>query len=223
MKNKSETQPAAGQRLILTGVISLGVVLLLIAILIVTMQGTLITPLPTGQDNNFTGITRIDPPRPMPNFTLTDQYGEPLELYALRGKFTLFTFGFTHCPDVCPLTLNDFQAIQRELGVLADDVNFVFISVDGKRDTPEVLKNYFAQRDLTDFIAMTGTETALREIGTPYNLQFVYGEPDANGNYSVDHTAGSFLLDSAGRWVARYVFGIETSLIVDDMRILLES
>lgn len=223
MPEKHAPRPINGGLLMLTGVTSLGVVLVLIAILIVTMQNSLINPAATGQDNNFTGITRIDPPRPMPNFTLIDQYGEPLQRSDLGGKLTLFTFGFTHCPDICPLTLNDFKTIQRDLGDSATNINFVFISVDGKRDTPEVLRRYFEQRGLENFIGMTGTEAQLREIGTPYNLQFVYGEPDANGNYTVDHTAGSFVLDAEGRWIARYVFGIETSLIVDDLRDLLGS
>lgn len=223
MKDKHNITPANSQTLILTGIISLGIVLFLIAILIVTMQGTLITPGDTGQDNDFTGITRIDPPQPMPNFTLTNQHGEPIKLSDLHGKFVLMSFGYTHCPDVCPLTLSDFKLIQRNLGDLSDQVNFVFISVDGSRDTPEVLRRYFEQRELDNFIGMTGTEAQLREIGTPYNLHFSYGQPDANGNYSVEHTAGSFLLDKEGHWVSRYVFGIDPSLIVDDIRQLMGS
>jgi len=172
---------------------------------------------------DFDGSTALKPPREMPDFTLTNQHGEPMRLSDLRGKPTLMSFGFTHCPDICPLTLNEFRQIQADLDEAGDDVNFVFISVDGARDTPEVLASYFRVRGIDDFVGLTGEEEELRRIGVDYGLFFEYGEPDENGFYNVDHTAGALLLDADGMWVMRYAYGTEKEVIVEDLEAMLAS
>jgi len=173
------------------------------------------------QDENFDGSTMIDPPREMPDFTLINQDGEPLSLSDMQGKPVLLSFGYTNCPDVCPLTLNEYRQIQEELEELGDEVTFVFISVDGQRDTPEMLKRYFAVRGIDDFIGLTGEEADLRRLGVNYGLYFEYGEPDENGYYLVDHTASSFLLDANGNWIMSYAFGTDRTVIVEDLRELI--
>lgn len=167
--------------------------------------------------DEFDGTTQIDPPRAMPDFTLTNQDSELTSLSDLQGKYVLMTFGYTHCPDVCPLTLNEFRRIRESLGDLADHVEFVFISVDGTRDTPEAIKQYFDTRKLDGFIGLTGDEVDLQKLGVDYGLFFEIGEDTSQGGYLVDHTAGSYLLDPAGRWIMRYQFGILPSLIIDDL------
>ena len=67
-------------------------------------------------NEQYTGITAMDPPQPMPDFTLTDQHEGPLHLHTLQGQPTLIVFGFTHCPDVCPLTLQELRKIRDNLG-----------------------------------------------------------------------------------------------------------
>lgn len=173
------------------------------------------------QDENFDGSTMIDPPREMPDFTLINQNGEPLSLSDMQGKPVLLSFGYTNCPDVCPLTLNEYRQIQEELEELGDEVTFVFISVDGQRDTPEMLKRYFAVRGIDDFIGLTGEEADLRRLGVNYGLYFEYGEPDENGYYLVDHTASSFLLDANSNWIMSYAFGTDRTVIVEDLRELI--
>lgn len=164
-------------------------------------------------------ITRIEPPLDMPDFTLTNQQGESINLSDLRGKPVLLTFGFTHCLDVCPITLGEMRKIHNDLDNLGDDLHFVFVSVDGERDTPEVLSNYFTTLRVDSFIiGMTGTENAVREMGIPYGLDFRYDEADALGNYTVEHTAGMFLLNSEGQWIRRYTYGMESDDIVTDLR-----
>ena len=166
----------------------------------------------------FDGSTSIESPQIMFDFTLINQDDEVTRLSDLQGKMTLLSFGFTHCPDVCPLTLGEFRAIQSQLGEDAEQVNFVFISVDGSRDTPDVLKRYLELQQVPDFIALTGDEDYLREVGKDYDLRFEADEPDADGNYQVAHTAGSFLFDEDGRWIMRYSYGIERTIIVNDIR-----
>jgi len=174
------------------------------------------------QEDGFIGVEVIDPPRAMPDFTLTTHQNGSLSLSELRGQPTLMFYGFTHCPDICPLTLLEMQTIREALGDDGDLVNFVFISVDGQRDTPERLARYFELRQVDDFvIGLTGTESDVRRVGADYGVKFIYGEVDANGNYAVDHTASAFLLDADGYWIKKYAFGTEHELIVEDLQGLL--
>jgi protein SCO1/2 len=176
------------------------------------------------QDDAFDGIDVFSPPRAVPDFTLTSHTNEPLSLSDLEGKPILLSFGFTNCPDICPLTLNEFKQVREALGETGDDVQYLFISVDGSRDTPDVLANYFRVRRLDDFmLGMTGEEVDLRRIGVDYNLRFEYGPVDENGRYNVDHTAGSFLIDAEGNYVAKFAFGTESDVIADYIANLLEN
>src|SRR5690606_25719763 len=113
--------------------------------------------------------------------------------------------------------------IREELGNLADDIDYVFVSIDGERDTPEVLNTYLTTLRVNDFIVgMTGTEAELREFTRPLGVEFIYNEPDRFGNYTVDHTAGTFLLDANQNWVRRYRYGIQSSLIAEDIRAFMQ-
>jgi protein SCO1/2 len=153
----------------------------------------------------FDGVTRVEPPRPLQDFTLTNQENQPTSLRSLRGQYTLLLFGFTHCPDICPLTLLKYKRIKDELGELGNQINFVFISVDGERDTPERLKPYLRNFD-ESFIGLTGDEATLRRLGTDYNLFFEKRPGTTPENYLVDHTASTFLVDPDGNLVAIYPY-----------------
>ena len=175
------------------------------------------------EDGEFDGKAEISPPRDMPDFTLTNQDGDPTSLSDLRGKYVLMSFGYTHCPDVCPLTLNEFRRIRESLGDKAENVAFVFVSVDGERDTPAALSSYFETRQLEGFIGLTGEEAELRKLGVDYGLFFEKSEGTSDGGYLVDHTAGSYLLNPDGQWIMRYQFGVMPSLIVEDLEAFINS
>src|SRR5689334_1476352 len=89
-------------------------------------------------------------------FHLVDQDGKPYSDADLRGKWHLVFFGYTHCPDVCPTTLNELSLALDRLGAKRDQVGIVFITVDPERDTPETLKSYIASFD-APVTALTGT------------------------------------------------------------------
>jgi len=169
----------------------------------------------------FDGILAIDPPVDIPAFELTDSMGRSVRLADFRGGHTLLTFGFTHCPDICPLTLNDFARIRRLLGDLAENITFVFISVDGKRDTPAALRQYFEFRQLNDISALTGDEASVQALGEPFGLSFEINDEDRSDGYMINHSTGSYLLDQAGRWIKRYQFGVPPDAIAADLRSLL--
>ena len=176
-------------------------------------------PLPTPAPP--TAGTRINP-REVADFTLTSQTGEPFSLSDARGKVVLLYFGYTFCPDICPTTLADFVRVKQNLGSAADDVVFLFVSVDGERDTPEVIKRYLGAFD-TDFVGVTGEEQEIRKIGVDYGLFFEKQKVEGtSASYLVDHTAASFLLDQQGRLRITYPYGIPPEVITTDILNLLE-
>ncbi len=153
----------------------------------------------------------VNPPRPMPDFTLTNHDGAPTRLSDFRGRLVVLFFGYTHCPDVCPLSLSDMRRVKAALGDEAERVAFVFISVDGARDTPEVLRRYVKVFD-ADFHGLTGDERTVREVALEYGAKFRANKAQsANPDlYTVDHTAYTYLLDAEGRW--RAMWGLSTSV-----------
>jgi protein SCO1 len=151
------------------------------------------------------------------DFTLIDQQGQETHLHDLRGQFVLLAFGYTHCPDICPITLATFRRIKEQLGDQAAQVTFVWVSVDGTRDTPERLREYISMFDPA-FVGMTGDEAASRAAISAFNGDFTlntYG--GLRENYTVDHTASTFLVDPQGRWVRTYSYGTNASVIAQDV------
>ncbi len=174
------------------------------------------------EDNDLRETFLFDEPRPLDDFTLTNHLGEAMRLSDLRGRPTLLFFGYTHCPDICPTTLSEFTVVKRELGTAADDVNFVFVSVDGERDTPAVIADYIGQFD-ADFIGMTGVPDDVRAIGEDFNLFFEYQRADVNGDYLVDHSASSFLIGADGQFYGAFPYQTLPEDIAATLRILLDS
>lgn len=143
--------------------------------------------------NVYDGSTVIDPPRQLQDFTLTTQTGAPLSLSELRGRIALLFFGYTHCPDFCPATLLAYRRIEEMLGDNAGEVAFVFISVDGERDTPEVVADYLDERGVADFVTgMTGDEATVQRVGADYGLYVdILRATETDEDYLVDHSVGT--------------------------------
>ncbi len=177
------------------------------------------TPQPAGPP---TAGTPLDPPREVADFTLTSQAGEPLSLSDLEGRLVLLYFGYTFCPDICPTTLAELVYVRRNLGDQADEVQVVFVSVDGERDTPEVLRHYLGAFD-ESFLGLTGEEMEIRKIGADYGLYFEKREVEGtSADYLVDHTAASFLIDRQRRLRMIYGYGTPADVISSDIQRLLE-
>lgn len=161
----------------------------------------------------------VDPPKGLTDFTLTSHTGEPLSLSDLRGKPILLFFGYTSCPDVCPTTMAEFRQVKRALGERGDDAAFVFISVDGSRDSPERVVAFVKQFD-PNFIGLTGDEGKIEAIAGEYFLFFakaeISGTPSAAG-YLMDHTGYSYLIDGQGRLRVIYPYGTAASVMVNDL------
>lgn len=113
-----------------------------------------------------------------------------------QGKVTVLFFGFTNCPDVCPLTMSKFAGALDGME-RADDVRFLFVSVDPERDTPEVLQRYtggFGDR----FVGLRGDIATLRDLTKRYRVTFSHGEADEHGHYDVSHSSAAFVFDRDG-------------------------
>lgn len=160
----------------------------------------------------------LDEPKPLTDWTMPSSTGSDLSLSDLRGTYALLFFGYTHCPDFCPTTLGDFKLVKRELGDAASDVSFVMVSVDGKRDTPEVLARYMTTFDPA-FIGVSGDGATLDPVAKEYGLYYKLRTDEANGgNYPVDHTTLSYLVDREGRLIAMYPYEMTPEDIAADMR-----
>ena len=144
-------------------------------------------------------------PRTVPNFQLTDQDGRVFNLESVRGRWTLLFFGYTFCPDVCPVTLAALAETRAQLAAsgAAERLQVVFVSLDPARDTPERLGKYVRFFDPA-FIGVTGSEAALAALTRPLGVSAFKGEADAEGNYTVEHTAAVMLLDPQARLVGLF-------------------
>ncbi|MFW5709217.1 MAG: SCO family protein [Chloroflexota bacterium] len=169
------------------------------------------------------GISIIAPPQDLLDFTFVANTGEPLSLSDLEGQYILLSFGYTHCPDVCPANLLDYRQIKRSLGELSDNVTFMFISVDPERDTPEFLDRYLERYD-PSFIGLSGEHEELSRIARDYNLFWEIRDNTGTGaGYLVDHTASRFLISPTGELIRVYSFTTTPQAIEADLRALLDA
>ena len=129
-------------------------------------------------------------------FALVDQTGRPFTADDLAGKPRLLYFGYTSCPDVCPTTLAEIANWIGALGADAARARFVFVTVDPERDTVPVLKEYLAAFS-PRLIGLTGDPAAVDRMLDAYHV-FRARVPEANGGYSMNHTATMFLVDADG-------------------------
>ncbi|HAI47623.1 MAG TPA: SCO family protein [Stenotrophomonas sp.] len=121
--------------------------------------------------------------------------GRTVSISALRGKPTLLFFGFTHCPEVCPLSLVKAVQLKRRLGPLAADLQVVFVTVDPQRDTPAHLRQYLAAFDPA-FIGLSGDEAGTRAVAESLGVSYQrVGDGEAA---TFEHTASWFLLGADG-------------------------
>ena len=138
------------------------------------------------------------PARAVSDFTLTDQEGTPQKFSSLRGRTALVFFGFSNCPNVCPPTLQKLRQVQRALQK-SGALSTVFVSVDGERDTPAVMKAYLEPFQ-PGFIGLTGDPRDVRAIAAQFSAVFFKGPAiDAKGGYNVEHTSQVYLVDRDGR------------------------
>jgi len=135
-------------------------------------------------------------------FQLVDQSGATVTERNLQGKPSLIFFGFTHCPDVCPTTLFEMSELLRAMGKDADRVNAYFISVDPERDSAAAMKDYLSSFD-PHLKGLTGDPEAIAKVLSAYRV-YAKRVPLKDGDYTMDHTALTYLMDRDGKFVAPF-------------------
>ncbi|MEO1265459.1 MAG: SCO family protein [Pseudomonadota bacterium] len=136
-------------------------------------------------------------------FELTDQNGQTFSSQQLDGKPFLVFFGFTHCPDVCPTTLNEVANHLDDEKVKASGLRAVFISVDPERDKPEQMKDYVASFN-PEIVALTGTEEQIADVAKKYRAY--YAKVPQDDDYTMDHSALVYLMDANGQYAGSFNF-----------------
>jgi protein SCO1/2 len=149
-------------------------------------------------------------------FTLTDQNGKVYTDKNLRGHWTLLYFGYTHCPDVCPLTLQLMGDVMDKLGAKAARVTPLFITVDPARDTPAVMQQYVAVFG-KQFIGLTGSEAQIAPVLKEFRV-YAKKRPVAGGDYAMDHSGSIYLLDPTGKFAGTYVEVLGPDKIAEDLK-----
>lgn len=166
----------------------------------------------------------IQQPYPAPDFTLPHGQDGQFRLSGQRGRVVLIFFGYTHCPDVCPTTLADYKQIYDRLGKDAGRVEFVFITVDPDRDTPEVTARYAAAFNPA-FTGLSGDEQQLAPVWKAYGVYRKLVKPSDgadHGVYPVEHSSQTYLVAPDGNLFLTYSYGAPVDEILQDLRQLLK-
>jgi protein SCO1/2 len=136
-------------------------------------------------------------------FSLIDTHGNRVTDDMLKGHLSLLYFGFTHCPDVCPLALQTMTEALQIAGPVAENVIPVFISVDPERDTPKEMGEYLANFH-PRFVGLTGTPEEIKAVTAAYRVYFAKaagGKPD---DYNMAHSDFVYLIGADGRYVTHF-------------------
>ena len=142
-------------------------------------------------------------PKQLAPFMTLDDNGNTFGLDRLNGKWSFLFFGYTHCPDVCPITLAVFNQVLQQL--VRDDttgrVQMIFVTVDPARDSAQRLKEYVNYFN-SNIIGLGGTDEQVKSLASQIGIIYIPGEKTPAGEYYVDHSASVFLVDPRGRLVS---------------------
>ncbi len=154
----------------------------------------------------------IDPPVPAANIQLQDFNGQSFSLSALRGKVVLLYFGYTNCPDECPLTMAHLKLATDQLGAAAQNVRVVMITTDPKHDTAPVLKSWLGKFD-PSFIGLLGTQDQLAQVYKDYGVTVEDG--------GATHSYFIYVIDRSGNFRETFLPDSPSGDIASDIQLLL--
>lgn len=151
---------------------------------------------------------------------LVDHTGRMRTLEDFKGSVVVVFFGFTQCPDVCPTTLATMKAVKQQLGEGGKRVQVLFVSVDPERDTQELLAQYVTAFDPA-FVGLRGDAEATARVAKDFKVFYQKVPGTTPGSYTVDHSAGSYVYDPAGRLRLYVRHGQPADAIAHDLKLLL--
>lgn len=155
------------------------------------------------------------------DFKLTDHTGKVRAIADFNGKVVALFFGYAQCPDVCPTTLSDMAQVMKKLGKESERVQVLFVTLDPKRDTPELLAQYVPSFH-PGFLGLTGDEDAIKKAAKDFKIYAQQVEGKTPGSYTIDHTAGTFVFDPSGRLRLFVNYGMAPDKIAADLKQLLK-
>ncbi|MGB0481313.1 MAG: SCO family protein [Alphaproteobacteria bacterium] len=165
-----------------------------------------------------TQIQASSPPTLGAPFSLIDSDGQPITEAAFAGRPTALFFGFTHCPEICPVSLFEVSTLMDELGAEKRDLQAFFISVDPERDTPELMGSFIAPfRD--NIRGITGPLPDIEALAGSWGV-YIKKVPLDDGDYTVDHTASVILVDRKGRFRGTIAYRENHQTALDKLRLL---
>jgi protein SCO1 len=151
---------------------------------------------------------------------LPDSSGQPRTLADFKGKVSVVFFGYTHCPDVCPTTLAEMAEVKAMLGKDGERVQAVFVTVDPERDTAPILEAYMNNFG-PGFIALRGSPEQTAAAAREFKVFYMKVPGKTEGSYTVDHTAGSYIIDAKGRLRLFARYGMPADALASDLKQLL--
>jgi protein SCO1/2 len=152
--------------------------------------------------------------RPVGDFHLTDTRGQPFTARELRGRPSLVFFGFTHCPDVCPITMAKLAMVKKQASTVP--LKVLFVTVDPARDTPPVLERYVHAFD-PEFTGLIADPATLESLAARFGVA-INRVPLPGGDYTMDHSAVIFLLDGQGEIVGLFTPPFDTERLAADLK-----
>jgi protein SCO1 len=156
------------------------------------------------------------------NFKLKDLSGTERTMESYQGKVVAMFFGYTHCPDVCPITMQQWSEVKAKLGEKGDNLQVLFVSVDPERDTPELLKKYVPQFD-PSFDALTAESSEeLKPLLAGLRVFAGKVEGSTPDNYLMDHTSASYVFDQQGRARLLVRHNADSAPVVGDVEQILD-
>ena len=153
----------------------------------------------TEQEYKDLGAYFIDPPRQLSGFHLISDQNMNFAIDDFKGKWSILFFGFTFCPDICPLTMKQLSNVKEELKEKANRINFYLVSIDPDRDSPENLRTYLDNFD-EEFIGLTGEIDKIYKFSTQVNAPFFPVVNSNEENYTVDHSGSLVLINPEGNY-----------------------
>ena len=154
-------------------------------------------------------------------FQLTDHNGLPITERVMAGQPTAIFFGFTHCPEVCPTTLQNLSAWSQQLGEKSDQLKILFVTVDPRRDTPQVLKAYI-NKFSKNITAITGNPNEVAQLVKAWHV-YTKRIPLNSGDYTMDHTASIFLIRRDGTLQGTISYQDDTPTALKKLQLLISS
>ncbi len=154
------------------------------------------------------------------DFSLTDHNGQPRRLGDFKGKAVVLFFGYTQCPDVCPTTLSALRETMTLLGDDAKRVQVLFATVDPARDTPQLLAQYVPAFH-PGFLGLYADEKTITALAKEFKVFYAKQPGSTPGNYSVDHSTGSFAFDPQGKLRLLLRHGETPANVAADLKLLL--